>query len=395
MISVEGNICIKLYPDKGKNERVEIESNRPVHAAKVLIGKTPEQVLSVVPLLFSVCGVAQSRASLSAIQQAMQRETDQSPERARDLLVLSESAREHLLRIIIDWPRLFGLQSNNQQLTYPGKLVAKFKRSLFQQADAFSLGSQLKVDFSIVNYLINEFETYLQDYVFCRPTEHWLGIDSIDQLREWSENADCSAAHSVHQICEHGWTSQGNSSCQPLPILDDSSLLRKMNSSVASAFIAQPTWQGNCHQTNSLSRQIKHPLIRLLHQEFDNCLITRWTARLVELALIPQQMRDLLQSIKQQTNGSVTNASVQGLAQVEAARGRLIHQVSIEQADSKSLKISNYQILAPTEWNFHPQGLITQSLKNIKANNKQEHDQLARIMINAIDPCVAYQLSIH
>jgi Ni,Fe-hydrogenase I large subunit len=79
------------------------------------------------------------------------------------------------------------------------------------------------------------------------------------------------------------------------------------------------------------------------------------------------------------------------LAQVEAARGRLVHRVDI---DDRGM-IQRYQILAPTEWNFHPRGIVRKGLGNLQGRNDEELDQLARIFINAVDPCVGYSLSIH
>ena len=390
MSAIEGQISIKLYPKKMLHERVEITSSRPVHAAKILIGKTPEQALALIPLLFNICGVAQSRVALSAIQQALQLEQPAALETARDMLVLSENAKEHLLRVFLDWPTLFGLQNKNHQLPYLSQLVATFKTALFEQSDAFSLNSTLNSDFANAEQAINELETYLHEHVFCCPTEQWLAINSSADLRQWAATTDSIAAVALNNIDQQGWSAQGPSSCPPLPLLDASSLLEQMNASDAAAFIAQPTWQGHCYETTALSRQMQQPLIHLLQQEFDNGLITRWTARLVEIALIPQQMLQLLNTLKNKQHGAPNNTAQLGLAQVEAARGRLIHRVSI-----KDGRISNYQILAPTEWNFHPQGLIAQSLLHIDTQDKQELDQLTRLMINAIDPCVGYQLSIH
>ena len=390
MSAIEGQISINLYSGKVLPERVEITSSRPVHASKIFIGKTPEEALSLIPLLFNICGIAQSRASLAAIQQAQQLEQPDSLETARDLLVLSENAKEHLLRIFLDWPTLFELENKNHQLPYLSQLTATFKAALFEQSNAFSLDSKLNADLANTEQVINELEAYLQKHVFCMPTKQWLAIDSIDALQAWAATADSIAAGAVNNICEQGWTSQGLSSCKPLPALDDSSLLEHMNASDAAEFIAQPTWQGDCYETTALSRQMQEPIIHLLHQEFDSSLITRWTARLVEIALIPQQMLQLLRDIKNKKNSTNKSTQQLGLAQVEAARGRLIHRVNIKHG-----LISNYQILAPTEWNFHPQGLIAQSLLHIDAKDKQELDQLTRLMINAIDPCVGYQLSIH
>jgi coenzyme F420-reducing hydrogenase alpha subunit len=57
-------------------------------------------------------------------------------------------------------------------------------------------------------------------------------------------------------------------------------------------------------------------------------------------------------------------------------------------------RISSYQILAPTEWNFHPQGLVKNSLCHLSINHPQQLEKLARLLVNAIDPCVGYDLRI-
>lgn len=119
--------------------------------------------------------------------------------------------------------------------------------------------------------------------------------------------------------------------------------------------------------------------------------MTRWLTRLVELARIPQQLTVMLDCINEQNFKKTTEKQMDvGMAEVETARGRLIHRVEIQQA-----VISKYQILAPTEWNFHPQGSLSGSLAGLRTKDKKELNQLAHLMINAIDPCVAYELRTH
>lgn len=387
--SVEGQISIKLRRNEKSSHRVEIISSRPVHAARILIGKTPEQALGIIPLLFNICGGAQSHAAMSCISQALQIEISTPMEQARDLLVLSENAKQHLLRVFLEWPKLFKLDINTHRLPYLSRLVTDFKTALFDQGQAFTLDSKLNKELSGVEILIDRLDLYLQEEVFCCPLQHWLDIHTIDDLRSWAEQSDCIAATTIKIMCEQGWTSQGLSQCFHLPKLNDSQLLARFMAEDAAQFIEQPDWQGKCYETTTLSRQQNHPLVQLLHGEFQSGLITRWVARLVELALIPQQMTELLRNIQQSDNKLSTQAKSEAIAQVEAARGRLIHRVEIEHH-----KISNYQILAPTEWNFHPQGLITQSLTHISAKDDQELQQLARLLINAIDPCVGYELRL-
>jgi len=117
MNNIEGQLNIDLYPQHSNGTRVELSSSRPLNATKLFIGKTPEQVLSIIPLLFSICGVAQSRAALRAIEQNLNIDSNPKIETARDMLVLVENAKEHLFRLFIDWPQLFNLKTDNNNLS--------------------------------------------------------------------------------------------------------------------------------------------------------------------------------------------------------------------------------------------------------------------------------------
>jgi len=399
MENIEGQLDIDLYPQRENGARVELSSSRPLHATKIFIGKTPEQVLDIIPLLFSICGIAQSRAALTAIEKNLNIDSHRELETARDMLVLAENAKEHLFRLFIDWPQLFNLKSSNSNMPFLSQITGQFKTALFQNGDAFTLDSQLNSTLENADYLIGKLDQYLQQQVFCRSTQDWLKITNVQALQQWAQQCDSVAARSINIIFERNWTTQGGADCQPLPLLDESYLLEQFSASDAEQFIAQPQLQGNCHETTTLSRQLKQPLIQALHKEFAATLITRWVARLVELANIPQQLRTMLSQMTGKENKPTNNVinirlgknTKQGLAQIEAARGRLIHHVEIDKG-----VISQYQILAPTEWNFHPQGLIAKSLGNLTSNdNKDDLEQLAHLLINAIDPCVGYQLRVH
>jgi coenzyme F420-reducing hydrogenase alpha subunit len=80
-----------------------------------------------------------------------------------------------------------------------------------------------------------------------------------------------------------------------------------------------------------------------------------------------------------------------GIGFAEAARGLLVHRVSMLDG-----RVRRYQILAPTEWNFHPQGVVAEGLKAIARAGVTgaELERLARLYITAVDPCVDYQLSV-
>ncbi len=391
MKPIEGQISIDIYPHHSKDVKVEISSTRPLLASKVLIGKTPEQVLSIIPLLYNICGIAQSRAALKAIQQCLQYEGDAKIEIARDMLLLVEIAKEHLLRIFLDWPKLFDIDPGNHQLPFVNQLTTEFKSALFFQGQAFALDSRLEMQNHTIEGLIDNLQRYLRQHVFSSSVQDWLDHQDSDSLLQWAMQTDTIAAKAIHQIDKNGWAGQGNANIQHLAKLDSELLLVEFAGENATSFIAEPKWQGHCYETTSLSRQHKHPLVQSFYQQYQGSLMTRWLARLVELASIPQQLSAMFNNINDATISDRPNKQLNiGIAQVETARGRLVHRVVMAQG-----LISQYQILAPTEWNFHPQGLITQSLANLITDDKTELRQLAKLMINAIDPCVGYQLRLH
>ena len=59
---------------------------------------------------------------------------------------------------------------------------------------------------------------------------------------------------------------------------------------------------------------------------------------------------------------SVMGAEGQGFAAVDSARGRLYHSLHLDAAG----RIADYRIVAPTEWNFHPDGPFARALRGAR-----------------------------
>ncbi|ATG91974.1 nickel-dependent hydrogenase large subunit [Methylomonas koyamae] len=83
-------------------------------------------------------------------------------------------------------------------------------------------------------------------------------------------------------------------------------------------------------------------------------------------------------------------ADATGLARVEAARGLLIHRVEFAAG-----KVVDYRVIAPTEWNCRPGGVLAQGLSALTANGPQNLRRQAEWWIQAIDPCVPYRLVVN
>jgi len=387
MNSVEGKIFIDVFPESRSDSRVKITSSRPLELSKMFIGKSPEQVLMFIPMMFNICGIAQSRAALSAIQQNLKIVPDPKLDIAHEILLQVEIAREHLMRIFLDWPGLLDFNWDKGNLVDINNLTGNFNKALFGANRAFSLNKP-EIDVNHLDELIQHLELFLRQNVFSSPCENWLENSDIGK---WSGEADTLAAKACDSICQIQPESLGTVSIRHLPLLDNEALVQRLDDDNADAFIAQPDWSGIHYETTSLSRQCRHPLIRSVAENPHNALLLRWLARLTELATIPQILRQL-QRMFRQNDVAIREEELlcSGLSQVETARGRLIHRVNIEEG-----LINKYQILAPTEWNFHPRGVVTQSLAGLNTTDKTELSRLSHLLINAIDPCVGYELNIH
>jgi coenzyme F420-reducing hydrogenase alpha subunit len=116
-------------------------------------------------------------------------------------------------------------------------------------------------------------------------------------------------------------------------------------------------------------------------------------ACLAELAEIPSKMQKLADALAGEglrgTGSAAHRESGTGIGLSEAARGRLVHAVDI--ADGL---VRRYRILAPTEWNFHPQGAAARGLASIAAAAPARREMLARLFVTAVDPCVGYELRL-
>jgi hypothetical protein len=386
-----GSIHIDLYHCAGQANGVRIASGRPDAAARLLLGKTPEQVLDTVPLLFTLCGNAQAYAALQACRAALDMEPEPELDAARDMLVQLETLREHAWRILLDWPHFLGLAPDKKNLGALLKFDAHFKQHLFWNGEAFKLDSRLGVDAAQLIRLIDELEALIDAAIFNRRLADFAEISSEAQLRDWLRQNQAIPACLLNYLYNRDWAAAGQNDIACLPVLEGNTLNQQMQQDDLMAFSSKPHWQDRCFESTLLNRQLSQPLIAGLHSRYGNGLIVRITGRLVEAALILSRLRQLLAGKTDSPGFSAISAAGDGigLAQVQAARGLLIHRLVLREGG-----VYNYCVVAPTEWNFHPEGVAAQGLKQLKAAGKKDLQQQAELLINAVDPCVHYVLNL-
>ncbi len=393
-MSVEGRLQIELTREGERVSGVKISSTRPVHAARVFEGKTPDTVLQLLPLLFSICAVAQAQAAQTACERALGITPERGVRLARELLVCLETAREHLWRILIDWPAFVDEDSHAALASSLTRLLPDSRNALFVDGRAFGLEVKLYAADWALHDLAGTLDAVLERTVFGCSAREWLTINDRAGLDNWSRHSGSLAARVLRRLQDNGWGEIGAVAPAFLPPLPDAGLDERLAAPDCDAFIARPDWQGLPHETTPLSRQQDVPLIRSLLATGGTGLLARLAALLVELAGMPECVRALsgemlaIEAGQLDPVDSVAQSGV-GLAQVEAARGRLVHRVELDHDC-----VRRYRILAPTEWNFHPTGAAAQGLMHLPARDTVVLRRTAALFINAVDPCVGYDLSI-
>lgn len=385
--NIEGRLDISLQLFDRVVTGVAIRSSRPLQTPRIFVGKKVEELLQTLPLLYSICGTAQAQAAVTACEQALGLSANRLQRSARERLVWLETAKEHLWRVLLDWPGFLGLPPAAAGVSAILQLIKRFRLASYPNGRPFMPGVMPQAEESaMIDSLMDELERLLQEQVFGMPPAQWLEREGSSALFSWANAQQRPAARMLRFVQEKGWESLGAGNISALPPLEQAFLQQQLGNPDAAQFIAQPQLNGQCHETSPFTRVADHPLVAAVVKEYGSGLLARYTARLVELAGIPARLRE---AVSAEVGEERNLPEGHGIAQVEAARGRLIHRVQL-----KSGRITDYQILAPTEWNFHPAGVLVQGLKGLQADSDEGLRRQSALLINAIDPCVGYELRI-
>ncbi len=381
-MGIEGRLKIGMRTASGYVKHVCIESSRPVHASRVLQGRSVDEALRLLPVLFGICGTAQACAGVRACEQAIGVKPTYQLEQVRDCLVRMEIVREHLWRILLDWPLFIGETPQKNGMTDLLALQREYRQTITRERDPFlHPGDALLNEFSVPHDLVDEIAANLEQTVFGMPPDRWLAISTQDILEGWAASKVTVAARLLDHVLQADWCDIGKCDVQPLPIMRSGQLHQALQND---DFVLRPEWLDHCRESSCLTR-VDSSLLQRLRVLHGNGLLVRLAARLTEIAQVSQNLLPDLASDDVETFAYEQNP---GIGQVAAARGQLIHRVQIE-----TEQIIRYQILAPTEWNFHPQGVVAKGLASV-SGDAEIMVQQARLLINAIDPCVDYELSI-
>ncbi|MCB1461557.1 MAG: nickel-dependent hydrogenase large subunit [Nitratireductor sp.] len=166
------------------------------------------------------------------------------------------------------------------------------------------------------------------------------------------------------------------------------------DSGVAYSWCKAPRLGGATMEVGALARQLVngHPLIRDLHTDGGGNVHSRVVARVLEIALVVIAMEQWLDRIvpgERFIEHRELPDEASGIGLTEAARGSLGHWLRIEKG-----RIANYQIVAPTTWNFSPRdasgapGPLEQALEGAPVREGETEPVSVQHIVRSFDPCL-------
>lgn len=364
----EGELRVGLRLREGRVDRVAISSTRPDVAASLLRGRSRAEVAAAVPLLFSVCGRSQAAASELACAAAAGEPLTAAATARCSAAVAAETVREGAWRTLLDWPQWLG------ELPAAGAVAAARSALALQPATS----QEDPADPAAQAIAIAAFGI---------PAADWLALQTLADLGRWAAAGKTAAARFIRRVRddETAAPDAADRAAPPVPLLGDAqhaAWIGEFAQALAAdpTFERHPTWRGAPAETGALARLSSDPLLAALAVNAGTRPQARFVARLRELAL-------LLAGRATPKVGAMALPGGAGIAWVETARGLLVHRVALHEG-----RVDAYRIVAPTEWNFHPQGALALALCGSAAADRAAVQLRATRLVHSLDPCVACRI---
>jgi len=337
-----------------------LAGHRPVLQAgtlpRLLRGQTGAGLVRILGSLFTLCSHAHQRTAALAWNAACPL-ADPLPVAPRVLLRL-ETARDHLRSMALDWPSRLALDAQHVQ-----GLRLLVANPLMSASTTGMNSEQAALRLTALRVWLNDFEQASAD------TAAAVGQASpLQVLQDWQ-----ALANGLNPALNRLDLLHPDAHEQALRLCE---LAQAMLAEPD--FVQRPNWRGECAETGAWTR-LRH------RQQSPSPFLSAWSrlsARWSEVQDIAGA-EPLPQNAPQDpllSSGALALGEGSAIAWCEMARGLLLHWVQVDARGG----VVDYRVLAPTEWNFHPQGALAQSLAEIPSDDVRS----ARCLAAAFDACV-------
>lgn len=364
-MSIEGEITVDLSTTSGRVDRVEIRSSRRVDAPTRLSGRSIDEVVRRVPLMFPVCGVAHVVACSRAIEAAIGVATSARVERARELACLAEAANSLIWQLAITWREAAGEHPQIDLVRAARRAGERLRAAVFETRSVSEPRASIDVN-----------------------KAHAAAIElAAAMTRLLSE--PCPLAE---RVFEDGRASLGHesSAVRRQATFDLAIVARRL--ATDAGFSALPELEEPI-DTSSLARHCDEIDVEEVISQFGVGLLARLLARRAEARCVIDRLCETLDDLLDDSSAPAPRASAlsvrpgEGVGLSETARGPLIYRVL---ADASW--VDDVRVVAPTDWLFHPRGVLTRAFEGGEVTAAIARD--VGWFIVALDPCVPWTVEV-
>ncbi|WP_349569162.1 nickel-dependent hydrogenase large subunit [Azotobacter salinestris] len=340
--SLAGRLRVEVRLQEGIIQSVDTRLQRPLaQLSRLFVGQTAEAALACLPLLFSLCAAAQQVAALRALERAAGWTAMPEVEAGRTRLAELELIRESLLRLVQVWALPLPLERLKALLALCRQAASRLQPLSAFRAAPQPADPQLEETLAALVAAWTALEL---------PTPaDWLGA----RLKPWQAVALGGPLPEILAPAH-------------LPALLTQLRAGDVRAEIAGApRITGPAASAGMQAT--AAAQIEQHVGALLQR----------TAQAIDSLQQPP--------LPPAVAGLQAGEGV-GLAQT--ARGALLHRVCLDEG-----MVGAWQLLAPTDWNFHADGPLRRRLCGVRVA-EGDCEALLRELILAFDPCVAFEVKI-
>ena len=283
--------------------------------------------------------------------------------------------------------------------------------------------------------ILASFRKHLEQYVYGTSLERFAELGTVDALRAWCEEGaadlqrfwrvsealslsglgrvsiplmsygsfglfrpgvlrgrERSAVNTrvITEDAAHSWMAQGADTLHPF----DGMTVPDVDRPDAYSWCKAPRLAGEPVQVGAICRQVVdgQTLAQALHDSEGVNVRTRIIGRFIEIARLVPAMESWVKRLRPREPFCETVPvpdQADGVGLVEAARGSLGHWLRIRNGH-----IQNYQIVAPTTWNFSPRdaagvpGPLEQALVGAPVRHGEEDPVSVQHIVRSFDPCM-------
>jgi hypothetical protein len=234
---------------------------------------------------------------------------------------------------------------------------------------------------------LEEVQRIAEQALFGAPIADWLQrwqAEDATAVLDWIRQGEAPGAGALRAVLEQG-QSLWQVVCPTMPSSISEAFVEELTLALERepAFALRPHHRGRALETGALARQAER-LSAIPAAGGVSGVVRRLLARLLELAQIVRALEGEGAS-PQRLVGGMGGGGV-GVGWVETARGLLIHRVELVGG-----RVRRYQIVAPTEWNFHPQGALARALRQLPGGGAAAVQRRATLLVLGGDPWVDYR----